>query len=216
MPMQRLIADLTYLRRRIRALLITQAAISLLTIAGGFFLVIGLLDYFVHFPGYARLIWMSFFAVWCAKYIHKRIILPATTPISLDQLALGLPSVSSDDRDQLASSLAFAQQGGAGSQELWRRVVENSAGSLNRDRLVETISWRGAVRNFGIAFCIALGLLIARVLSADLFNIGAARLTTPWKDVRWPRAVEIEALSGDATVARGESFKAQMRLARGN
>ena len=112
MAMQQLIAELSHLRRRIRAMLISQALMRLIAITGLSILVIGVLDYFVHFPGYARLVWMSFLAAWCVKFIYTQVYKPASAPISLDQLALGLPSVTPEMRDQLASSLHFAEQGG--------------------------------------------------------------------------------------------------------
>jgi hypothetical protein len=215
MGVEKLFADLSQLRRRIRALLITQAAAGLIGIVCGVCLLAGVLDYLFHFPAYVRLIWVGFLVTWCGRYIYRRIYLPVAVKIPLDQLALALPSVSAEVRDSIASSLAYAQHGSTGSDQLWQRVMSDASGAIHGPLLASKLSRQGAARAMGYAVVAIMAIFLVRQAFSELFGVGVRRVTTPWSDVRWPRKVDMEALSGDGVVARGESFKAQMRLARG-
>lgn len=214
-PGNDLLARLAGVRRRIRWLLALEAVGRILLVSVLYAVVVAGADWWVHFPGYARLIFNATFVVLIGRYAWRRVYRPATVPIHLDQIALILPELPGELRDRLAASVAYLDHGGAGSSALWQTVIEQTSDSLGHARLARGIRPERARRWMTAGVLSVLGMAALATWQGPLVRVGLARLTTPLGDSAWPRRVEIVPLTGDAVVAVGESFEVAMRVARG-
>lgn len=214
-PTEQLLARLAAVRRRIRWLLALEAVGKILVDGVAYAAVVAAADWWVHFPGYVRLIFNSTFVIIIIRYAWQRVYRPATAPIHLDQVALVLPDLPSELRDRLAASVAYLDHGGTGSSTLWHRVIEQTSDSLGGARLARGLRPARARRwmTAGVLGLVALGSIA--MWQSALARVGFARLAIPLGESAWPRRVEILPLTGDAVVAAGESFEVAMRVARG-
>lgn len=215
-PVTPLVAGLIRVRRRVRALLIADGLARLSAAAGAGFLLLSLLDWWVRFPAVMRLGFLAIGLVIGAAWTLRRVWRPATSPISLDQLAMSLGRLTPDSRDRLASAVAYAQRSaGTGAPELWRKVLDNAEAAAARLPLHLALSGRRPLKAAGLA--VLAGLAIASIgwRAPWFLRVGAARLAIPLADHRWPKSTEIESLSGDVTAVFGEDVSISMRLRRG-
>lgn len=215
LPGNDMLARLAGVRRRIRWLLALEAVGRILLVSVLYAVVVAAADWWVHFPGYARLIFDATFVVIVSRYAWRRVYRPVTAPIHLDQIALVLPELPGELRDRLAASVAYLDHGGAGSSTLWQTVIEQTSDSLGQARLARGIRPERARRWMAAGVLSVLAVAALATWQGPLVRVGFARLTRPLGDSAWPRRVEIVPLTGDAVVAVGESFEVAMRVARG-
>lgn len=211
-----MLAVLRRVRRHMRGLLVVEAVCRLVAwvifIAG----VLALLDWWVRFPWFVRILFLAVGVVFACYRGYRTIWRPMTAPIHLEQLALGLSSLPMGLKDRIAGSIAYLQGTGEGSPELWRQVV------FEATQFVEGLPGRGvlqtrpAARSLASAMGALLGVAIAAWFVPQYVAVGAMRLARPLAKKEWPKSTRIAPLTTDAVVAWGEAFTAQMRLDAGD
>ena len=211
-----MLAALRRVRRRVRALLIVEAAGRMVAwgilIAG----LLAVLDWWVHFPWFVRVNFFGVGIVFAAIWLYRDIWRPLMAPIHLDQLALGLSSLPANLKDRLAGTVAYLQSGGEGSPELWKRVVHETIRSAEDLPSRGVLRARPAMRSMFSAGGAVMTVAIAAWLAPHYVSMGATRLARPLSGADWPKATQIFPLTTDAVVAWGEAFTAQMRMDRGD
>lgn len=209
-----MLADLRRVRRRVRALLVVEALGRLIAwvilVAG----VLAVLDWWVRFPWFVRINFLAVGGVFAFLWSYRAIWRPLIAPIHLDQLALGLKALPARIKDRLAGTVAYLQEGGEGSQEMWRQVVSEAIRSAEGLPSQGLLRPRPAIRSMlsAIGAMIAVGLV--GWWAPGFVSTGAIRLARPFAAVEWPKGTQISPLTTDAVVAWGEAFTAQMRLDR--
>lgn len=208
--------SLRSVRRRLRVLLTIDGANRLISAALVTFGAAVVLDWWVHFPALFRVGVGAAFAAWASLWFVRRICRPLFAPISLDQMALTLGRLTPDYRDRLASAVAYLDRGADGAPALWDRVLTNTVRSAARVPPSRAVSARRPLRSTMVSLALIAATVGAYVLAPAMLEIGWQRFTVPFGPTAWPRRVEIEPLTGDATVAFGESVTIEMRLKRGD
>lgn len=213
---EEILDSLRRVRRRLRAMLVVDG-LSRLTVAvlatfAGFVV----LDWWVHFPPVIRAGVLVALAIWSALWIVRRIVRPAFSPISLDQMALKLGRLTPDFRDRLASAAAFLLRGADGSPELWQRVLANTAESAVETPLASALSLRRPGKSTLAAMGLAAAMVGAGFAATRGMETGLRRFVLPFSDTEWPKQVEIESITGASVAAFGESLQIEMRLRRGD
>lgn len=210
------IEALKAIRLRLRLILAAEAVARLLVAVVIVIAVIAALDWLVGFPSYVRLALLLVSASTASVWVCRRIARPLFGEIPLDQLALGLKGISPELRDELASAVAYLHGAGDGSKEMWGRVLAQIGASVPDLRHRGLLSLRGLATAWLLLMSVALPVVVLGFVSPGVVRIAVVRVGHPLSGIEWPRRKEIEALTGDAIVALGESFSAEMQLVRGD
>ncbi len=210
-----LIAILSSVRTRLRALLALDGLALLLIRAVAAFVVFAFLDWWVHFPSFVRAAVLGVGALWAVQWSWRRIARPLIASISLQQLALQLGSLTPNARDRLASAVAYLYGGAEGSPVLWERVVERALASTQEAPPSRALLVARPVRSLLLALALLAMASGAYWIAPASASIAWRRIAYPLGGAAWPKTVEIEPLTGDAIVPQGEDFTVEMRLVRG-
>ena len=204
------------IRVRLRFLLAGEAIARFMIATLIVVAVIAAFDWLVGFPSLVRLalllIAVSVGTVWVCRRIGR----PLLGQIPLDQLALGLKGISPEFRDELASVVAYLDGAGDGSKEMWGRVLEQIGSSARCLRRRGLLSLRSVARVWAFLVAFATPVVVVGLTSPRIVETAIVRVAHPLSGIEWPRRKEIEPLSGDAIIALGDSFTAEMRLVRGD
>jgi hypothetical protein len=211
-----LIRRLMRIRRRLRLLLAAHAACRLIVAGVALALLIIALDWWVHFPSGVRLVLLAFLCGWGLNFGRRNLWRPLTIPIGLDELALSLRSLPADVRDRAASVVGYLQSGGSGSARLWQELVRGAEESFRHERLPSGLTARRPLSWLAAAVVVLGSVGGGASMSPRFAGVAWRRLVQPLGPEQWPRRTEIAPLTGDAVAAFGESFMAEMRLARGD
>lgn len=217
MQSEDLIQTLVAIRRRLRIWLVVDGASRLILSGAAAFAVLVFLDWWVHFPWFVRLAALGAGAIGALIWTLRRIVRPALASVSLDHLALRLGRLSPVDRDRLAAAVAYLREGGgAGSPELWERVIAKTLDFAGTLPLTVGLNPKRANRMLLCTVSVAAFLSAAYAAAPSLMNIGWRRLSSPLSAASWPKTVSVEPLTGDALVAFGEDFTVKMRVRAGD
>lgn len=211
-----ILAKLSAVRRRVRWLLAVDGAALLLAIGLPSSVAFALIDWWVDFPGLIRMLALAVGGGWAAAWAWVRMVRPLTAPIPLEQLALRLRAMNSEERDDLASAVEFLDGHGSGSPEIWERAIAATRESAGDRAWKRGLDPRRAVRSAATAVALIGLLIMLDRWSPELSDVGRARLLSPWSTVEWPRRVRIVAQTGDMTAAYGEAVTTAMRVERGD
>lgn len=204
------------IRTRLRITLAGEAVGRLLIAVIAISTIIAGLDWFVRFPALIRLGFLAIGLAVAAVWSCRRIGRPLLGNIPLDELALGLKTLPSETRDELASAVAYLSGAGDGSDELWRRVFDHIGTSARSLKGAGLLDYRKLVIAWLVFLICMIPLAGIRYASPDLFETGMVRVFHPLAIAEWPRSKEIVPLTRDAIIALGEGFTAEMKLNRGD
>ncbi len=207
-------------RRRVRRLLVTEAAARLATAMLAAGVVLGTADYLVRFEDRGIRFMSSLALAAVAGWMFYRSVWPALKARLGDaelawQLERRLPILA----DRLASALRFLRQREddelAGSAALRRTVIMQATAEVERVDLQAAIDPRAARRSLWLAG-VPLGLLlIAVVLHPSAARIAFLRLVAPWGDTQWPRQNYLEFDHPPTRLVAGQTFEVELKDARG-
>jgi len=212
-----LILRLTTLRRTIRRRLL---AYGLCVVAAGgvaSFLTVVAFDWFLGFPPLLRVMVAGLFLAGLVGATRHWIIQPLRAPIRLADVAACLEARWGTFNDQLLSTVDFLEreQNDAGSGSMMRRVIDHTERIIQDVPLESALSLKPLVIRGGVmVFSVAtfLGILL---MAPAWAHTGLHRYLEPWGGIDWPRSVLIQPLTGDRTVAVGESVTIRMAVRRG-
>jgi len=211
-----LLVPLRRLRRWVRALLVLDAISRLLAAGILAFALLVVLDWWVRFPALVRGGLFVCGLAWLLVSTGRRVLRPVFGAIPLQELAVRLGSLPPEERDRWASVVAYLEHGGGGSRELWRRIAMNPGRNVSGGLIGANLDARRPLRAAAWAGIALLSVCSAMYLAPDLARTGWQRFARPMSAVQWPRRTVIQPITGDALVARGESFSVAMRLSRGD
>lgn len=202
-------------RRRVRRLLVIDAAAKLLTIGLAAALVLGTADYLLHFSD-RGLRWLSSLAFIAAcGFAGYRFVWPALQARLSDiGLALELEQRLPILRDRLASALRFLRQPEddvlAGSALLRRTVIAEATAEIDRVNLEDAVEPSAAWRALWPA-AITMAVVAAAVLY-DPAGAGTAltRLVCPWSHTQWPRQNHLAFATPVTRLAAGQTFEVEL------
>jgi hypothetical protein len=178
------------------------------------------LDWALNLPAWPRvalIIGALVLVGWTARRFIWR---PASTRITLSDIAGRLEQTFPQFDDRLRSTIDFVREGYVpGSDMMKRRTIEQAS------RLAEQVNLRAAVvatpalRSIGggLGALLALLLVATVVLDGRTLQIITSRLLTPFDGLPWPKRVEIKLLEELPTrVPVGQRIEVKMKLARGD
>ncbi|RIK68599.1 MAG: hypothetical protein DCC65_03115 [Planctomycetota bacterium] len=214
--LEQVLRALRRVRTRVRLALAVEALAKLIVVLIAGAAVVAAADWLVRFPWFVRVVFLMIASSGTGVWMYRHVIRPLAAPIPLGQLALALDGLPAETRDLLAGALDYVREGGDGSRTLWDRVLNDTAGvapAVSAARLVNLRRAASAAAGaLGLCLCaLAVGWFLPWAVST-----GIERLVTPLSPAQWPRARQIEPLTGDAVVAFGETFTAEMRLLKGD
>ncbi len=173
-------------------------------------------DWLLWLPSGVRMATLLGLLFGLAAMAVRWILHPLRRPIPLDDLALRVERRFRLPSDVIRSAANFAQGHGTGSAALGRHVLAQAQESLRALRIDEVITRRPLLRRAARLTGVASVIGVLWIGQPQWVRTGVARLTDPFGSVRWPRTVEIEMLTGDTTVAVGDSLPVQVRVSRGD
>lgn len=211
----KIIERLIRMRTTVRRRLIAYGFCA--TLAGGVaaLLAIVSLDWLLHLPALLRLIVAGLFFIGFVAAIYHWIVHPARARISLDMIASRLEAHFGNLDDRLSSAVSFLEHAPAGSPGLTQRVVANTETILHYVPLESALSLKPLIIRAGLLLVGVVILAGAALNDQQWVSTGAYRYVYPWGDIEWPRDVSILPLTGNKTVAVGESVTVRMQVQRG-
>lgn len=212
----RLIQALAGVRLRVRLLLVLDGLGQLAFWLMAMFGLVVFLDWWVHFPGYIRTVLLGTALILTSWHVYRRIVRPALAPISLEEIALSLGRLTPDAKERLASAVEYLEHKADGSDDMWSRVLDNATASANAVPLRRGLSPGRAVRSGLAGAGMLAAALVFRLVVPDTAQIAWSRVLLPLGTVQWPRSIQIVPITRDVLVPHGESFTAELRLARGD
>lgn len=224
-----IVAYLTALRKTVRRRLLGYGLFAAL--AGGVtsFLTVVTLDWLFWLPPALRMFGgILFVAGFIGALIHW-VVRPLRARLGIDELAAELERRFEALQDRLSSTVNFLEQAAEpsplsdgsrnqtvpGSATMMRQVIADTERVIQGLPLGAALSIRPlAIR--GVIFAAGLAALAAVMLVAPQWaRTGLNRYVDPWGAVEWPRNVAIVPLTGEQTVALGESATVRMEIQRG-
>ncbi|MHC4826808.1 MAG: hypothetical protein ACYTEY_09645, partial [Planctomycetota bacterium] len=218
--MRQIISELEKVRRRSRAMLLTQRLTILIAWIAGLMLGLVALDYLLRLPGTARLVLLLAglsalgYAVW--TYLRPAVRFRP----GLTQLALRAEGTFPAVEGRLASSVEFAVEGVDKGNSLAARSIKETERRLSGEALTRVISgertWRASGAMIGVLAVVATVSILDRATA----QTGLVRLFVPYGSTTWPARTGVESLMhevlGDRWVhPRGQSLLLKARVTRG-
>ncbi|MHC4219128.1 MAG: hypothetical protein ACYSU7_11805, partial [Planctomycetota bacterium] len=218
--MQQVIAELEKVRRRSRAMLLSQRLAILIAWIAGLILGLVALDFLLRLPGTARLVLLTAglgglgYALWTYVWPALR-FRPGLT-----QLALRAEGTFPAVEGRLASSVEFAVAGMDQENSLAARSIKETERRLSGEALTKVISgdrtWRATGALVGVLAVVATVAILDRASA----QTGLVRLFVPYGATTWPARTGVESLMhevlGDTWVhPRGQSLLLKARVTRG-
>jgi hypothetical protein len=203
------------IRRRARRLLVMHGVLGLVCTALGLLLLLCILDYAFWFPRPLRLAltlgWLAVIGALLARQVAPAL----TSRFALLDVATKIEQRFPEFQDRLTSSVSFLAEPGGVTDPLRRQLIERTeqlAAGLPLEQAISTApSWRMA----GLAAWPVVLLAIAAFVSPVWLATACLRYAAPLGATEWPTRVSIEPLTGDLTIAAGESVLLAMRISRG-
>lgn len=206
---------ITALRRRVRRVLLVDAAGKWLAVSLAAGLVLGTTDYLLRFND-RPLRWLSSLTLLAAcGFAFHRFVWPAPRARLSDvSLAIEVERRLPILRDRLASALRFLRQSEddalAGSPLLRRTVIAEATAEVDRINLEDALEPNAAWRTLWPA-----GLALALVAAAVVCNPAATgtalvRLAFPWSQTQWPRQNHLAFASPVTRLAAGQTFEVEL------
>lgn len=210
-----LIARLEGLRRTIRRRLLTYGVCAVLAGGVAAFLTIVMLDWLLWFPAALRmLIGILFFTGFILAAMHW-IITPLRTRFSVEQIAGRLERRFAHLQDRLSSTVQFLKRGEGTHSPLAARVISQTEAVVAATPLESALTPRPLLYTVGTLTAAMGAFVILAGMAPRWVRTGWERYAFPLGQTEWPRTVEIQPLSGDLTMAIGESATVRMRVLRG-
>lgn len=214
--MNHVLRALRGVRRRLRWLLVCEAVGRLTVVLLLICASIAAVDWLVRFPWFVRTGFLVLGASLAGLWVFRHIWRPLTSPIPLKQLVLAMEGLPPATRDLVAGALGYAEQGGEGSSQIWKRIISEADHAALQLRSSAILQGRRAAVAAGAGLAAILIVLAIARLTPWVVLTGVDRIVRPIADTEWPRSQQIEPLTRNGVVAWGETFTAQMRLARGD
>ncbi len=185
-----LVARLTRLRSRVRAIVgIYGVGVLLLTTVSTFF-VLALADYFFHIPLAARLTLLILTIIGIAVLAWRILILPLSTRLTDTFLASRVENQNPQLSDELMSAVAFIHSRAATTNAFAARHIDLAAQRTDSIRFEDAVNFRRAGKSVGIA-----GLAVVIVAILGLANPAMARIAfARWfmaSTVAWPHTAHV-------------------------
>lgn len=207
-------------RRRVRRLLIADAAarVAALTAAAAFAL--GALDYFVRYEDRGLRVLSSLALAIVAIWSFHRWVWPVLKARLSDVgLALELERRLPILRDRLASAMRFLGEPEddilAGSATLRRSVIAEATAEIERinldDAVEPYVSWRSMV----LAIAASTLLIAPALFYPAAVGTALARLALPWSSREWPRQNHLVIDKPVLRLAAGQTFEIEVKDAQG-
>jgi hypothetical protein len=218
--MRQIISELEKVRRRSRAMLLTQRLTILIAWIAGIVLGLVALDYLLRLPGTARLVLLLAglgalgYAVW--TYLRPAVRFRP----GLTQLALRAEGAFPAVEGRLASSVEFAVEGLDKNNSLAARSIKETERRLSGEALTRVISgektWRATGAMVGVLAVVATVSILDRAAA----QTGLVRLFAPYGATTWPARTGVESLMhevlGDRWVhPRGQSLLLKAQVTKG-
>lgn len=207
-------------RRRVRRVLVIDAAARSLAIGLAVALVLTTADYLLHFGDFG-LRWLSSLTMVAAcGFTFYRFVWPVLRARLSDVgLALELERRLPILRDRLASALRFLRQSEddvlAGSASLRRTVIAEATAEIDRLNLEEAVEPHAVWRSLWPA-AVPLALVVAAVAyDPSAAGTALARLVCPWSDRQWPRQNHLAFVKPLTRLAAGQTFEVELIDAAG-
>ncbi len=204
--LEQVLRTLRRVRTRVRLALAVEALGRLIAVLIAGAAVVAAADWLVRFPWFVRVVFLMIASSATGVWMYRHVIRPLAAPIPLGQLALALDGLPAETRDLLAGALDYVREGGDGSRKLWDRVLKDTAVAASEVSAARLVNLRCAASAVAGALGLFLCALVVGWILPWAVSTGIERL----------RARQIEPLTGDAVVAYGETFTAEMRLLRGD
>lgn len=215
MQYSRLTTRLNVMRTTIRRRLILHGACSVLAGGVASFMTVVTADWLLRFPGALRILVAALFFLGMVGAIAYWIVKPLRAPMGVSFIASRLERYFGDLQDRLVSTVDFTRQGEHSSPALVRRVVDDTDRLLDELPLETALTRRPLVVRTTVFLVVAIASAIVVLSSPGWARTGLYRYVMPFSGIDWPRRVEIVPLTGDQSVAVGESVSVKMAVARG-
>ena len=218
--MHPLLRQLGAVRRRVRWLLQLHALAWMTAAVLAVGVLLGGLDYLLHFEDRGIRIMASLAVRVTAIYFAWRRLWPAvSTRLSDVGLALRVEERFPKFRDQLASTVQFLRERSdddeAGSAMLRREVIHQTAADIEHVDMREAVDLRPALRAAGVA-CIAIAVLATLSLAApEVLATAVVRLAAPLGDAAWPKVNHLKIVNPVHRLALNERFEVEVADAQG-
>ncbi|HEX4132237.1 MAG TPA: hypothetical protein VHZ24_19560, partial [Pirellulales bacterium] len=218
--MHPLTRKLAALRRRAYLLLLGHALAWTVAIVLAVGMVLGLLDWIIHFQDRGLRIIASGVVLATLLIFSWRLIWRALrTRFSDLDLALRIERRFPKFRDQLASTVQFLRQRDdgpeAGSAAMRREVIHQAMVDIEHVDLDETIDLRPVLRG-AIAMSIVLAVVaVLGVAAPGSLRTAGLRLLAPLGDTAWPKANHLAFVDPVHRLASGERFEVALADAEG-
>lgn len=215
MAQMQLIPRLTALRATIRRRLLAYGACAVLTGGMAAFLTIVMLDWMLELPPWPRTVVAALFLAGFAAAALRWIVRPMHARLGIDEIAARLEAHFSTLKDRLLSTINFIEHGDAGSKSMMRQVVTTTERMIREIPLESVLSLRPIVLRALLLVGSGIALITVLSVSPGWARTGLYRYVHPWGGIEWPRDVSLLPLTGDQTVAVGDSVTVRMRVQRG-
>lgn len=210
---------ITAVRRRVRRLLLVDAAARLVALLLATALVLGLADYLVRFEDRGVRLISSLALVAACGWAFHRFVGPALRiRLSDVELALQLEQRLPILRDRLASAMRFLCQREddalAGSSALRRAVIAAAAAEVDRLNLDDAIEPHAARRSLWTAAAAMSLLLVLAACNLSAAATAFVRLMAPWGSTEWPKQNHLVFEKPVRRLAAGQTFEVELKDAQ--
>jgi hypothetical protein len=207
-------------RRRVRRLLVLDAAGRMLAALAGAALVLCLADYLFRYQERGLRLMSSAALAAVIGWTFYRFLWPAMKAELGDvKLALRLESRLPILHDRLASAVRFVRQQEddvlAGSTAMRRSVVAEATAELDRLSLEDAVQPDLARRSLGLAAASAVVALAVAFFDLPAAGTALLRLAAPWGNTQWPRQSHLAFVTPARRLAAGQTFEVELKDALG-
>ena len=215
MPPSQLIDRLTTLRTAIRVRLVAYGVCTVLAAAVAGFLIIAVLDWLLRLPPLLRIavagVAVAALVGATFRWVHR----PLQARLGIDEIAARLETHFGTFQDRLLSTVNFMEHRDAGSEGMTQQVIANTEQVIKNVPLESALSLRPLMLRSAMLVVSVAVLSTVLLVSPGWARVGLYRYIHPWGEIEWPRDVSILPLTGDRTVAVGESVTVRMNVQRG-
>ena len=218
--MRQVISELERIRRRSRAMLLTQRGSVVVVWVVGLTLGLVAMDFVLRLPGTARLVLLSGglavlgYGLW--MYLRPAVLFrPALTELAL-RAEETFPSVAG----RLASSVEFAASGLDRTNPLAARSVTETEHRLAGETLSRVINSNRTWRATGAMVCVLALAIAGVVVDPAAAQTGLARLFAPFGSTEWPARTGVvslmdEVVPGTRVHPRGQALPLRALVTKG-
>ncbi len=208
------------LRKTIRRRLVAYGACSVAAGAVATFLGVVALDWAFELPAMLRALGGGLLAVGFAAAAGRWIVGPMRARLSIEEIAGRLERHFPDLHDRLLAAVNFLKRaaGGVKSQDsaaLTRQVLVDTNRIVSGLSLESALTLRPLAVRFASCMLAAAALAVVLLAAPGWARTGFYRYVHPFGGIEWPREYTIVPLTGEMTVAVGESVTVRMAVHRG-